>query len=260
MRSLPTVFVSHGSPTTLIEQNSPARAFLSGLGERLGRPKAIVSITAHWVTGAPKVGAVEAPETIHDFAGFPQELFDMQYPARGDAELAGRVAQSLREAGFDSRLDERRGLDHGTWSPLKLMYPEADVPVVQMSVQRSDPRHHLALGAALSSLGEEGVLVLGSGSTTHNLGNFEYGGREAMPWAEAFENWLAQTIEANDWEALLDYRANAPYGERAHPSEEHFMPLFVALGAAGKRAVPEILHRGIEHGSIGMSAFAFNSL
>jgi len=260
MRALPTVFVSHGSPTTIIDKDSPARAFLSDLGERLGRPKAIVSVTAHWVTGTPKVGAAEHPETIHDFAGFPQELFEMQYPAPGDAELAGRVAQLLHEAGFDRRLDEGRGLDHGTWSPLKLMYPVADVPVVQMSVQRSDPRHHLALGVALSSLREEGILVLGSGSTTHNLGNFEYGSHDAMPWAVAFENWLAQTVEANDWETLLDYRANAPYGERAHPSEEHFMPMFVALGAAGENAVPEILHQGIEHGSIGMSAFAFNSL
>jgi len=259
MAPLPTLFVSHGAPTTIIDPDSPARTFLTGLGDKIDRPNAIVSITAHWVTGAPKVGAAAHPETIHDFYGFPQELYEMEYPASGNPSLAHEIDRLLREAGFDSRIDEKRGLDHGTWSPLKLMYPEADIPVVQLSVRRSDPAHHLALGQALVPLRNQGVLVMGSGSTTHNLGDFTYGSATAAPWAQAFEDWLRENLEAGDWEALVAYRREAPNGERAHPSEEHLMPLFAALGAAGENAKTETLHSGIEHGSIGMSAFAFSS-
>jgi len=259
MAPLPTLFVSHGAPTTIIDPDSPARTFLTGLGDKIDRPNAIVSITAHWVTGAPKVGAAAHPETIHDFYGFPQELYEMEYPASGNPSLAHEIDRLLREAGFDSRIDEKRGLDHGTWSPLKLMYPGADIPVVQLSVRRSDPAHHLALGQALVPLRNQGVLVMGSGSTTHNLGDFTYGSATAAPWAQAFEDWLRENLEAGDWEALVAYRREAPNGERAHPSEEHLMPLFAALGAAGENAKTETLHSGIEHGSIGMSAFAFSS-
>jgi len=259
MQSLSTLFVSHGSPTTIIERHSPARAFLAGLGDQFERPSAILSVTAHWVTGVAKVGATETPETIHDFYGFPEELFQMTYPAPGDAALAERVHGLLRSARIDTITDPERGLDHGTWAPLKLMYPEAEIPVAQLSVQRANAAHHVALGQALAPLRDEGVLILGSGSTTHNLSEFSLTNRDVSPKAKDFDDWLGDRIWAGDREALINYRAEAPHAEWAHPTDEHLMPLYVAMGAAGEKAVGRVLHQGIEHGNIGMSAFAFNS-
>lgn len=261
MTTFPTIFVSHGSPMLAL-QDSPARRFLQGLGQSLPRPTAIAVVSAHWETrGAPAVSLATQPETIHDFGGFPQALFDMQYPAPGAPEVAQRAAALFAEAGIPVGTSANRGLDHGAWVPLKLMYPDADIPVVQISiVHGASPAMHQQLGAALQQLRQEGVLVLASGSLTHNL--YEFRGQPvdapAPAWVSGFEAWMRDKLAANDQEALLGYRKLAPMAEKNHPTEEHLLPLYVAMGAAGPGAKAELLHTSFEHGVLAMDAWAFN--
>lgn len=256
---LPALFLSHGAPT-LVLQDVPARAFLAGLGEALGRPTAILVISAHWETERPTLNAVARNATIHDFHGFPRALYEMAYPAPGDAALAGRVAGLLREAGFDAALDTARGLDHGAWVPLALMYPQADIPVLQLSVQTPmGPGHHMALGQALRRLRGEGVLLLGSGSFTHDLGSFRGQALDAPEpdWVAAFACWMDQALVEGRAEDLLAYRRLAPHAARNHPTEEHLLPLFTALGAGAPGGKAERLHRSATFGILRMDAYAF---
>jgi 4,5-DOPA dioxygenase extradiol len=257
-KALPSVFVSHGAPTLPLEE-IPARAFLEGLGRELGRPRAVLCVSAHWESAEPVLSLAEAPETIHDFYGFPQALYELDYPAPGAPELARRTAELLAAAGMEAALVEDRGLDHGAWVPLMLMYPGAEVPVTQLSVQtQRGPAAHLALGRALAPLRAEGVLILGSGGAVHNLREWR-GGDTAVPdWARAFDDWLVEHIEAGAQETLADYRTRAPEGARAHPTEEHFLPLFVALGAgASADGAGRVLHRSFAPGGLSMAAFGF---
>jgi len=261
MSPLPTIFVSHGSPMLAL-QDSPARRFLQGLGASLPRPTAIVVVSAHWETsGGPAVSLAARPETIHDFGGFPQALFDIRYQPPGAPEVAERAVALFEAAGIPVGRSAQRGLDHGAWVPLSLMYPEADLPVLQVSVVRgASPAAHVQLGRALTRLRHEGVLVIGSGSLTHNL--YEFRGQPvdapAPGWVSEFDQWMRERLEANDRAALLDYRKLAPSAERNHPSEEHLLPLFVAMGAAGDEARAQLLHTSIEHGVLAMDAYAFN--
>ena len=261
MSLLPTIFVSHGSPMLAL-QDSPARRFLQGLGESLPRPKAIAVVSAHWETaGAPAVSLSAQPETIHDFGGFPKALFDMRYPANGAPEVAERVAALFDAAGIPVGRSASRGLDHGAWVPLSLMYPDADVPVMQISLVRgASPAAHAKLGQALAQLRHEGVLVIGSGSLTHNL--YEFRGQPvdapSPAWVSEFERWMRERLEADDTAALLDYRNQAPSAKENHPSEEHLLPLFVAMGAAGAMAKAQLLHSSFEHGVLAMDAYAFS--
>jgi 4,5-DOPA dioxygenase extradiol len=260
MTRLPAIFVSHGAPTLLLE-TSPTRGFLSGLGATFGRPRAILCVSAHWDTTAPAVTATGAPETIHDFSGFPQELYKVRYPAPGDPELARRVAELLKSAGLECRLDPSRGLDHGAWAPLALACPRADVPVVQLSVQsRMDAAHHLAVGRALAGLRDEGVLILGSGGATHNLGEFGRYPLDAPPpaYVSSFETWLVDSIEEGRETALCDYVHEGPSAARNHPTSEHFMPLFAPMGAAGPGARGRAIHRAFNYGILSMAAFAWD--
>jgi 4,5-DOPA dioxygenase extradiol len=256
--SLPSVFVSHGAPTLPFEE-VPARRFLEDLGRDLGRPEAVLCVSAHWQSALPALSLAEAPETIHDFYGFPQALYEINYPAPGAPDLARRAAALLAEAGLGATLVEERGLDHGAWVPLRLMYPEARTPVTQLSVTRGGPADHLALGRALAPLRAEGVLILGSGGAVHNLGEWRDGETGVPDWARAFDDWLASTVETGAVDELTLYRAGAPQSERAHPTEEHFLPLFVALGAGesagGGRG--RVLHRSFAPGGLSMAAFAF---
>lgn len=260
MSPLPTIFVSHGSPMLAL-QDSPARRFLQGLGKTLGRPRAIVAVSAHWETGgAPAVSLAQQPETIHDFGGFPKALFEMRYAAPGAPEAAERVAALLQVAGVAVGKSATRGLDHGAWVPLKLMYPEADIPVTQLSVVRgASPADHERIGRALAALREEGVLVVGSGSLTHNLYEFRGQAVDApVPhWVSEFEAWMKTRLEGYDRAALLDYRRAAPFADQNHPTEEHLLPLFVAMGAAGPEARASLLHASVEHGVLAMDAYAF---
>ena len=260
MSALPTIFLSHGSPMLAL-QDTPARRFLQGLGKSLARPQAIVVVSAHWETrGAPAVSLASHPKTIHDFGGFPRALFEMRYPAPGAPAAAERAAALLAGAGFDVGRSSERGLDHGAWVPLSLMYPEADIPVAQLSLVRgAGPAEHERLGLALAALRHEGVLVVGSGSLTHNLYEFRGQGIDApVPhWVRDFEDWTRARLEASDRAALLNYRSQAPCAERNHPTDEHLLPLFVAMGAAGPDASATQLHASFEHGILAMDAYAF---
>ena len=257
---LPSVFVSHGAPTLAIEENDTTE-FLRGLGRGLGRPRAVLCVSAHWNTGTPVVSAAASPETIHDFGGFPAELYEIRYKAPGAPALAARVAALLGGAGLACEVSQERGLDHGAWVPLRLLYPAADVPVAQLSIQpRRDPSYHFRLGRALAPLRAEGVLVLATGSVTHNLAKLG-AGAFAPEWAREFEGWLFRKVSAGDTEELLEYRRLAPHARTAHPTDEHLLPLFVAMGAgadAGSTA-GRGLHRGWTMGSLSMAAYSFGS-
>jgi 4,5-DOPA dioxygenase extradiol len=242
--------------------DSAARRFLQGLGQSLPRPDAIVVVSAHWETaGAPAVSLAAKPETIHDFGGFPQALFNIRYPANGAPEVAEHAAALFEAAGIAVGRSAQRGLDHGAWVPLSLMYPDADVPVLQVSLVRgASPAAHEKLGQALAQLRHEGVLVIGSGSLTHNL--YEFRGQPvdapAPHWVSEFERWMRERLEAGDSAALLDYRNRAPSAKENHSTEEHLLPLFVAMGAAGVGAKAQLLHSSFEHGVLAMDAYAFN--
>lgn len=259
-KALPALFVSHGAPTLAVEQNGTVE-FLKHLGGELERPAAILCVSAHWNTEAPVVSGAERPETIHDFGGFPEELYRIRYPAPGAPKLAGRVRELLGEAGTTCTVSPTRGLDHGAWVPLRLLYPHADVPVAQLSVQPSlGTEHHLRLGRALAPLRGEGVLILATGSATHNLSRLGHG--EVPPeWAEEFDEWLFRKISDGALEELLDYRRHAPHAAVAHPTDEHLLPLFVALGAGSEGAEVRglSLHRGWTLGSLSMAAYGFGS-
>ncbi len=257
--TMPSLFLSHGSPTLPLT-DTPARAFLQRLGHTIERPQAILVASAHWETASPAVNAVERNETIHDFGGFPRALYEMQYPAPGSPPVAARVAERLRTAGFACTTDHRRGLDHGAWVPLRLMYPQADIPVVQLSVQpHLGPEHHLRVGRALAPLRQEGVLIIGSGSFTHDLSEFRgHGVSDPSPdWVNGFADWFDSALTRRQTDDLLDYRRQAPFAAKNHPTEEHLLPLYVALGAAGENARAERLHASATYSVLRMDVYAF---
>lgn len=258
MARLPSVFISHGSPMHALEPGA-ASASWAALGRRLPRPKAILISSAHWETNLPMLTGSAKPETIHDFSGFPDPLYRMRYSAPGAPGVAQRAQALLKEAGFTAAIDGCRGLDHGAWSPLLYMYPDADVPVTQLSVQPAfGPQHHLAVGRALRKLSDEGVLIIGSGHLTHNLRDWDRSGRAApAPYAQEFQQWVFDKIKAKDVKALADYRSASPHGVRAHPTDEHFLPLFIALGAAQEDAKPDRIYDAVESGALAMDAYLF---
>jgi len=230
------------------------------LGRALPRPRAVLIASAHWETSVPMLTGNRQPETIHDFGGFPPELYKLRYPAPGAPEFATQTVALLKDAGITAGIDGCRGLDHGAWVPLRWMYPDADVPVVQISVQPGlGTAHHLRLGRALAPLAADGVLIIGSGHTTHNLRDWMTNPRRQEPlrYAQAFAEWVGDRLQAHDAAALIDYRVEAPDAVRAHPSEEHFLPLFVAWGAAGERARAERIVSGFEAGALAMDSYRF---
>lgn len=258
MSKLPSVFLSHGSPMHALEPGAAGEAWRA-LGSRLGKPKAIVIASAHWETNLPMLTGNEKPETIHDFYNFPEPLYRLRYPVAGSPQVAQKAQALLKSAGFTAAIDGCRGLDHGAWSPLLYMYPDADVPVVELAVQPPlGPRHHIAVGRSLKSLAEEGVLIIGSGHMTHNLRDWARGAGQPAPYAREFQAWVKEKIEQHDLESLADYRSAAPGGARSHPTDEHFLPLFVALGAAPENTRAERIYDDIEAGVLAMDAYVFN--
>jgi len=256
---LPTLFISHGSPMHALEGGAAGRSW-ARLAKQLPLPRALLMVSAHWETERPALTAAAQPETIHDFYGFPEPLYRIRYPAPGAPALAARVRSLLEQAGFEVERDATRGLDHGAWAPLLHMYPQASVPVVQLSVQTElGAAHHLALGRTLRPLAAEGVVVVGSGHMTHNLRDRIPGGEAAQPlaYAREFRDWIDARVLTRDLDALVGYRAQAPHARRAHPSEEHFLPLFVALGAAAESYRAERVHQGIESGALAMDSYRF---
>jgi 4,5-DOPA dioxygenase extradiol len=258
MSTMPALFVSHGSPMLALS-DEPAGRFFDALGPSLPRPDAILLASAHFETEVPTLGAVQQPETIHDFHGFPEPLYQVRYPATGAPGLARLAAERITAAGLPVRIDDKRGLDHGAWVPLRRMYPAADIPVATLSIQpHLDPAHHYAVGQALRALRDEGVMVLASGSLTHNLRALDWRGGPDAPvsgWAKAFIDWVAAAVDEGRTEDLLNYRRLAPEAVKNHPADEHFLPFFVALGAGdlpGRR-----LHASVTMGALAMDAYSF---
>lgn len=265
--SLPSLFISHGSPMMALEP-SDARYYLSSLGGTLPRPQSILVVSAHhdaaWTDGQATITTSAHPETIHDFGNFPQALFDMRYPAPGNPDLAARVQNLLAQAGVDVVADGRRGLDHGAWVPLSLIYPDADIPVVQLSIHgRTSPAWHYALGAALAPLRDEGVLMIGSGSITHNLRAIFGDGlpvdAPGHPSVLAFTDWVEERVRGDQIDDLLNMVDLAPHGRDHHPTMDHILPFFVAMGAGsdGTALHGRRLHASSTYGMLGMDAYAF---
>ncbi|WAC64793.1 class III extradiol ring-cleavage dioxygenase [Pseudoxanthomonas sp. SL93] len=258
--ALPSLFLSHGSPMLAVE-DSPTGRFLDRLSGLLPRPSAIVVASAHFIHARPTVTATPSPGTIHDFGGFPPALYDIRYPATGAPALATDVAARLTAAGFDARLDDRHGLDHGVWVPLHRMYPAADLPVVALSVNPARGADwHYRLGLALAPLRAQGVLVIGSGGFSHNLRalDWQHGDAPAFPWVDTFTHALRERLLVGDIEGALDWQS-LPEAQRNHPTPEHLYPLYVALGAGGVGARARLLHRDMEMGGLALDAFAFDN-
>ncbi len=260
MKTLPTLFLSHGSPMHAIESGAAGDAW-AALAKALPTPSAVLMVTAHWETQLPMVSGNPAPQMIYDFGGFPDALYKIRYEAPGKPELAERAQALLKAAGITAGIDGCRGFDHGTWVPLLRLYPDARVPIVQLSVQPStDPMHHVEVGRALAPLRDEGVLIVGSGHLTHNLRDWmmSRGAQGRAPYAVEFQDWVKQHLDAHDVQGLTRYRSEAPNAVRAHPTEEHFLPLFVALGAAGPDATPTRVFDGFEGSALAMDAYRFD--
>lgn len=256
--SLPVLFVPHGAPTFALNPGA-AGAALAAAAARLPKPRAILIVSAHWDTREPTVGAAEDGKTIHDFWGFPEKLYNIDYPAGGNTSVSEAVRAKLADAGFPAHIEAGRGLDHGAWIPLRLMYPQADIPVIPLSLQSPlGPEHHYALGRALADLPTQGILVVASGNLTHNLRDYQLARQDGAPpaYVQAFADWIWAQLETQQIDALLDYREQAPAAARAHPSEEHLLPLHFALGAAGKNWQAERLYSGIDDHVLAMDSFA----
>jgi 4,5-DOPA dioxygenase extradiol len=257
---MPTFFISHGSPMHAIDPGEAAGAWRS-MADSVPPPSAVLVASAHWETSLPMLTGRDRLPTIHDFSGFPEELYRIRYDAPGAPEVARRAQALLREVGYAAEVDGDRGIDHGAWVPLRHMYPDANVPVVQVSVQTAlGTAHHLRIGEALAPLADEDVLIVGSGHVTHNLRDWAMSRRDArvLEYVPRFAEWLNERIADDDRDAVLDYRDRAPSGMRAHPTEEHFLPLFVAWGAAGEAARATRVLSRVDDGALAMDAYRFD--
>jgi 4,5-DOPA dioxygenase extradiol len=271
MKTTPPLFLSHGSPMIALEPRE-AGAFMQALGPAIdatfGRPKAVLVASAHSLTREPVLLAAPTHHAVHDFGGFDPRLYEMRYEPPGAPALAQEVAALLRGAGLPVHLSAEGGLDHGIWTPLRYLYPRADVPVLPLAWPAHwPPSKLLQLGRALAPLRDEGVLVVGSGSLTHNLrralgrGLHARAGAPATPESTAFRDWFAARGAEGDWAALADYRARAPHTVLMHPTDEHLLPYFIAAGAAGAAGAgaprAERIHASLEFGDLAMDAYAF---
>lgn len=267
-RTLPTLFISHGAPTYAFEPGV-AGAQLTALGLALPKPEAVLVISPHWITRGLQVSGTAQPQTMHDFGGFAPALSRIQYPAPGAPTWARRTAAVLQAAGYRCELDSQRGLDHGAWVPLRYVYPKADVPVYQLSMPHTlNTQSALALGASLACLADEGILIIGSGSLTHNLREFQLDAvddatDEAAPgcasYVPAFVGWVREQVERADHTTLARALELAPHAARAHPTPDHFLPLLVAAGAANHRVPITALDGGIMHRVLAMESYVFGA-
>jgi 4,5-DOPA dioxygenase extradiol len=253
----PLFFISHGAPTFALEPGQLGPQ-LQALGAQLDGLRAVLVVSPHWQTRGVAVSSTAAPETIYDFGGFPSALYELQYPAAGAPDIAELAATLLSDAGFATSLDGRRGLDHGAWVPLMHLLPGAPLPVFQVSMPYDlTTEQALQMGRALAPLRAQGVLIVASGSMTHNLREFRQGTSQPAPYLLEFTHWVRTAVQANAVQPLLRYRSEAPHAERAHPTEEHFLPLLVALGAQREGGAPRLLDGGIEYGMLSMDSFVW---
>lgn len=256
---MPSLFVSHGSPTFAIDPGQ-AGPLLAQLGRDLPKPKAVLVLSPHWITRGVKVATTSKPETIHDFGGFPDELYRIQYPAPGAPDVAARALELLNADGWQAEADEERGLDHGAWVPVRHLFPDADVPVVQVSMPHTlDGESAAKLGRALAPLADEGVLIIGSGSITHNLREVRWGAApgEGEKYANEFVDWARKAVTTHDGNALAHYLQSAPHAQRAHPTPDHYLPLPFAFGAADAKADVRVIDGGMTFGVLAMDAYVF---
>jgi 4,5-DOPA dioxygenase extradiol len=254
------LFVPHGSPTFALNPGA-AGAAMSAITQKLPPARAIVVVSPHWDTPIPTVSMATQLETIHDFYGFPEELYQLQYPATGCPEVAQEVVLALQSAGFEVAQDNAHGLDHGAWQPLRQMFPDADVPIVPLSMQmRGGPAHAYRIGQALSTLTDKNIWVIASGNITHNLRDWHMvasTNKQTPGYVQGFADWVEEKLKAHDAQALIHYRQHSAQGRQAHPSEDHLLPLFVALGAAGDNAQAQAFFRGVSDYVIAMDGYAF---
>jgi 4,5-DOPA dioxygenase extradiol len=256
MEPAPVFFISHGSPTFALEPGTLGAA-LGELGQRLKDVQAVLVVSPHWQTRSVQVMATGQPDTMHDFGGFPEALYQLHYPARGQPDIAAEAEQLLTHAGLAPSLDDHRGLDHGAWVPLMHLLPGANVPVFQVSMPRTlTTEQALLLGQALAPLRAQGVVIMGSGSMTHNLYEFRQNVTLPAPYVQAFSTWVRSAVLGNATESLLHYRELAPHAERAHPTEEHFLPLLVAYGASGGNAA-HLIDDSIAHAVLSMQSYVW---
>jgi 4,5-DOPA dioxygenase extradiol len=258
---MPVLFIGHGSPMNAIEDNPFAQSW-AALGQRLPRPEAILCVSAHWLTEGTAVTAMETPRTIHDFYGFPEQLYQVSYPAPGAPELARQTARLTAELirGTQVRLDEEWGLDHGAWSVLRRMYPRADVPTCQLSLDvRLSPAERYQLAAQLRPLRDQGILIIGSGNVVHNLRDASPG---AVPydWAVEFDRWVKTQLLAGDHRALIDYRERSPVARMAHPTADHYWPLLYAIALQDEGEPVSFFSEQIVYGSISMRGVVIGQL
>ena len=240
-------------------EEAPTARFLKGLADQMPGPDAIIVASAHWETDEPMITGAMHPETMHDFHGFPEELYELEYSAMGNPLLASQVKSIMNEAGFKAAIDPERGLDHGVWNPLLLLYPQADIPVIELSVQSSqDALWHYRMGETLAPLRQKNILIIGTGNLTHNLRE-AFRGQHSQPpsWVKAFARWVSEKVAAGNITDLLDWKTLAPYALENHPTPEHFLPFFVALGAAGMPLQSRHLHEDIALGVLAMDAYSF---
>lgn len=254
---VPSLFICHGAPTLAIDDNDYTR-FLQELGRRI-QPKAIVIFTAHWENEITTISFKDdVYETIYDFGGFSDELYQMKYPAKGSTKVASMVEDRFNSHGISFNRDVKRGLDHGSWVVLRLLYPDADIPVIQVSVNPYlIPKEQFKIGEALRSLGSEDILVIGSGGTSHNLGMIKWGQSTPEAWTEAFDDWLIEKLQNKQVDSLFDYQNLAPNAHLAVPRAEHFVPLFIAYGSGDDINPPKLLHRSYQFGTLSHIAFEF---
>lgn len=262
MQNAPKVlFVPHGAPTFALNPGA-AGAALAQAAQAFATPRAILVVSPHWETDVPTVGTATQLETIYDFGGFDPRLYDIRYPATGCPEAAKLVASALQAQGLPVQLDPRRGLDHGAWVPLLHMFPDADIPVVPLSIQsHAGPAQAYRVGQALATIAQSDILVVASGNVTHNLrdyGHARMSGGQTPAYVHSFADWVCARLIAKDLDALINYRRTSADGVRAHPSEEHLLPLFTAMGAAGAHAQAEPFFRGVSDYVIAMDGYRFH--
>lgn len=255
---MPSLFIAHGAPSLALEENVYTE-FLQKLGQELPKPKAIVLFSAHWESTTQLVSSVANYETIYDFGGFQPELYQIKYPAQGQAETTAEVERLFAEAGIPVQTDDVRGLDHGAWVVLRLLYPDADIPVIALSVNRYlTGEQQYQVGQALTSLREQDILVIGSGGTVHNLRRLNWESNGVDPWASEFDNWLHDKLVSWDTESLFSYDTLAPSAQAAVPTPEHFVPLLLAMGAGHQNKQASLLFKAYQYGNLSLSCWKFD--